>query len=183
MLTKMTRWLRHAFTEKADAKPALAETATLDTRHGPVRMDRAVLSCGSVAYLCHTASKPENAVLDIDCVEYVYTDRNTGEAHDANNVMSEASDDGYKSDFYYAAEGLCNAQNDMGRAMVVVFFDHGAKSVDAAKALQELRQRFPATSPARDRLERPQDSLQKPARPVEPTVKRTVTYQDCGLCG
>ena len=103
MLKQVTQWLRNAFAEQAEPKPAVAQTATLETRHGPVRMDRAELSCGAVAYMCHRASKPENAALDVERVEYVCTDRNTSEAHDVDNVMSEVNDQGYKSDFFYAA--------------------------------------------------------------------------------
>lgn len=125
---------------------------TLETKHGPVRANRVALPGGAVAYVCHTATKPQNVALDVDRVEFVSTDRNNGESHDTNNMMSEANDDGSKSDFQFYAENLCNTYANLDQAVVVVFFDPRPNALSSTQVLQEVRKTFPATNPAQDRL-------------------------------
>ncbi len=167
---------RKLFGRKAAAKPAapsVPETGTLRTKFGEVNMNRVALKSGAVAYLCHTADKPENTALDIDRIECMAKDRNHGTVEDKHNVMSEQSPYGGKSDFAYAAENICNHLQHMDEAMVVVFFDHLDRTLESDEdILKQLRGRFPASNPVVDRMERPekpkprkaQDSLARPSQ-------------------
>lgn len=170
------------FTRKAAPETPGAnvpETATLETRHGPVNMSRVQLAPGAVAYVCHREDRAEDAMLHVGRVDFVTIDRNRGEAHEPENVMSETSDSG-KGDYLYAAERACDNYLLMGKAVVVVFFDHlNDQSGTTRDVLKKIRDKFPAAKPALDCLELPKEPS-KPrlaeADPVKPPPPQDFHY-------
>ena len=149
------------------------QVAALDTRHGAVNVTRMEIA-NAVAYVCHTSQKPEDAILDLQRVAFMATDRNQGEDYEEGTIMSEDSDWG-KGDYAYAAERACNSTALMDKAVVVVFFDHiNDQNGTASNVLKTIRTQFPATNPSLDCLESPPErtkprlQLVKPAKPETP---------------
>lgn len=146
--------------------PAMPDTTTLDTRHGPVTMKRLELQNGEVAYICHKEKRTEDALLHAGRIDYESIDQNTSEDIDFNLIMSEEAPEGGKSDYIYAAEKACNKRLSMEKAVIVVFFDHlksrgSFKDQTANDVIADIRGHFPARSAGRDTLDRPA-TLPKP---------------------
>ncbi|MDB5491459.1 MAG: hypothetical protein JWO78_1308 [Micavibrio sp.] len=142
------------------ATPAVPDTATLDTRHGLVSMNRLRLQSGEVAYICHKEERTEDARLHAGHIDYVSIDRNSSEDIDPNCIMSEETPDSGKSDFIYAAEDACNKRQSMEKSVVLVFFDHlknarNAEIRSANDVIAEIRGHFPADAEGQDTLDRP----------------------------
>lgn len=155
------------FARKAAPEHQVPETAVLDTKHGPINMSRVQVG-NATAYVCHTSPQASGAMLDVNRVEFIAIDRNSGEAHDPNNVMSEVCNDG-TSDYIYAAERACSSSFSMEKAKVIVFFDHiRDQSGSASDVLKKIRERFPARNPALDTIEPPQEPFRTRLRLVEP---------------
>ena len=139
--------------------PAIPETATLETLHGPVTMNRLELKSGEVAYICHREKRTEDALLHAGRIDYESIDQNTSADIDFNRIMSEETPDGGKSDYIYAAENACNKRLSMEKAVILVFFDHMQRAHHsngrtANDVIADIRSHFPAGSADQDTLDR-----------------------------